>query len=265
MSTVRDGGSPGPQSAFARGEGTRTTTATPAADHQPAAKSDASMVSLKVPTTDNATNAPRTQGGDLHPSAAPQHGPVVVDQLTAPSVAHFGMVGVTWKSGFPEGDLRVQIQTLTDGSWTDWSDLEIDHDTGPLPNDPAGESDVRAGTVPTWVDHADGVHVRLWSDDGKSPEDVQVALIDGGTGLAQPTTPVAQPAAATAPAGVQNASLASTGSSTSTVTATADGTTTTDPATTMDPGTTTTDPGTVTDPGTTTTDPGTTTVAATGL
>ena len=259
VTTVRDGAGTASRPS-ARGEGARTTTATPAADRKANPHADASLVKLKVPTTANATNAPRATTGRLRPEPVkPADGPVIVDQLSAPSTAGFGMVGVTWKPGFPEKDLRIQVQTLAGGTWSAWSDLEIDHDSGPVSSDSGAEADVRAGTEPTWVNQADGVHVRIWSDNGTSPEDVQVSLIDGGTGLTLPAAapaPAAQPAATTA----QDTAFSATGA----VTPVADTTGSADP-TTMDGSSPTTD-GTTTDGTTTdgTTDGTTTDPATTG-
>jgi N-acetylmuramoyl-L-alanine amidase/LGFP repeat len=94
------------------------------------------------------------------------------------ATADFGMVAVTWRAGTgPEG-LQVHVRTRIDGTWTPWTELPVDHDTGPAA---AEESDVRDGTVPLWVGDGTGVAVEVTAPDGTGPRDIRVETIDPGS------------------------------------------------------------------------------------
>ena len=142
----------------------------------PVGDGNASLTSLSVPAA-----------GDLQLAGSGDK--VVVAELGAENTQHYGMVGVTWIAGTGADDLEVEVR-VHDAStgWTGWQALVIDDD-GPsesdTQSDTAEDTQVRAGTKPTWVGTSDGVAVRLLSGEGAAPEDVQVALIDGGTGLAE--------------------------------------------------------------------------------
>jgi putative cell wall-binding protein len=161
------------------------------------------LVSLRVPAVVPATRADRVSvlarpagSADVQPAAAATTGggrPHVVAVLPKTATSKFGLVGVTWRAGFSTAHLTVQVRSHVAGSWTGWNDLDIDDDG------PAGTvAGVRDGTSPTWVGDADGIGVRLLSTDGSVPDDVQVAVIDGGTGLAQPAPTASRTLARTA-------------------------------------------------------------------
>jgi hypothetical protein len=127
------------------------------------------MASLKVPDV-----------------AARRVGPVVAE-LSRLETRQFGVVGVTWASGYPTAGLTVQIRTRVADVWSSWESLDVDAEG------PSRGPGVRAGTSPVWVGDADGVGVRLLSPTGTAPEDVRVTVIDGDTGLAEPAlAPIAR-------------------------------------------------------------------------
>ncbi len=148
------------------------------------------MVNAAAGGTGSVTTAACDQRTRSGTATSTSDGSTVVAELPDRSTVDYSMVGVTWQQGFPAKDLVVQIQTRTDGTWSGWQPLDIDRD-GPARDDSAADGPagtVRPGTAPTWVGHADGIGVRLESSTGTAPADVQVALIDGGTGLAVPST-----------------------------------------------------------------------------
>lgn len=107
-------------------------------------------------------------------------GDPVVAFLPQTSMHEFGVLGVTWEPGKSDEDVSVQVRARVDGEWTSWEDLEIESGV----QDDSG----RAGTAPMWVGDADGVSVRVASESGQTPEGLRVATIDGGEGLAEPSS-----------------------------------------------------------------------------
>jgi putative cell wall-binding protein len=103
----------------------------------------------------------------------------VVAQLFRTRTEDFGLLGVTWEKGSAAEDLRVEVRTRTGEEWTSWEDVEVE-DLGPAVSEAS-----RDGTSPVWVGDSDGVAVRLLSA-AEAPKDVEVVLVDGGTGLARP-------------------------------------------------------------------------------
>lgn len=151
-----------------------------------AGRPQTSDVTLAVPAVAHAAHAARLSRG-----RAP-----VVARLQETPTRQFGVVGVTWDGGFPTDGLTVQIRTHAHGAWSAWQNLALDTDTA------TSAPGRRAGTDPVWVAPATGVAVRVRSADGRVPGHVRVAVIDGGTGLAQPTGRLAlRPAAASTTSG----------------------------------------------------------------
>ncbi len=119
----------------------------------------------------------------------------VVAELPKVELETFAMLGVTWKSGLVLEDTRVQAKWRTGGTWTAWTELDIEPSEQGTP-----------GTEPIWVEEADAASVRVISTSGAAPQKVQLATIDPGT---MPTvTPAASFAAASA-AGVPQPSIIS--------------------------------------------------------
>ncbi|HEU4514796.1 MAG TPA: cell wall-binding repeat-containing protein [Nocardioidaceae bacterium] len=132
-----------------------------------------SAVTAQPVETELTTVAVPEQAAETPGPDAPQ----VVAELENTRTQDFGLVGVTWALETAAADLVVQIRTRTEGAWTAWEDLEVEEAQ-------AGEtSAARGGTSPAWVGESDGVGVRLLST-ADAPQDVEVVLIDGGTGLA---------------------------------------------------------------------------------
>ncbi|QOR69780.1 VCBS repeat-containing protein [Ruania alkalisoli] len=114
------------------------------------------------------------------PSETPQseHHQGVVASAPVPELA---VVGVSWDVSTPE-DLTVDFRTLTDGSWSEWEELEID-------NELAEEAlTSRQGTEPLAVADAQEIEVRLTTA-APTPQGAQLSVIDPGTSSAD-TAPV---------------------------------------------------------------------------
>ncbi|GGF46554.1 hypothetical protein GCM10011519_20660 [Marmoricola endophyticus] len=139
------------------------------------------------------TVAPDDDSPATAPAALPQQA-VVAERATK----DFGLVGVTWKQGTGQEDVRVQVRTRSDGTWSGWTDLHVDTDT-----DGPSAAGTRAGTEPLWAGDADGVAARVLGASGKAPQDVDLVLVDPGaasTSTASARTATAAPAAVAASA-----------------------------------------------------------------
>jgi SpoIID/LytB domain protein len=126
-----------------------------------------------------------------HVSAAAD---TVVAELPRRELDTFSMLGVTWKSGLQVGETRVQARWRTDGTWTAWTEMDIEPSEQGVP-----------GTEPIWVDEADAAAVRVISTDDAQPEGVALSTIDPGS---MPTVTTAA-SFATASSGVPQPSIIS--------------------------------------------------------
>ncbi|MFP5335925.1 MAG: cell wall-binding repeat-containing protein, partial [Actinomycetes bacterium] len=155
------------------------------------------MDTLRVPPVDT-PRAVRAHGDDddhAEPGHEAAETSTVVAHLATTRTDGFGLLGVTWPADRDAGGLHVEVRTHDAAGWSDWAEVPVE--TVDVRHEPGA----RAGTLPAWVGDADGVAVRMLSDDGSAPGDVRVALIDGGTGLADeaegerlPTGQVGRPA-----------------------------------------------------------------------
>jgi putative cell wall-binding protein len=171
-------------------------------------RDEARLVDLDVPRVATATG----DRGTAHARRTTPSGSVVA-RLARTTTRHFGLVGVTWEPGFPDRALTVQVRTHDRGGWSAWQTLEA-HE----PDQPA-EPGSRDGTMPEWVGDANGVSVRVLSATGAAPEDVRVAVIDGGTGLetgGPAATTTVSPAVATATTAAATRTVATPTTSTAT-------------------------------------------------
>ncbi|AXT84130.1 hypothetical protein C6I20_02250 [Aeromicrobium sp. A1-2] len=108
----------------------------------------------------------------------------VVAELPETVVEPFSMLGVTWKSGLVLADTVVQARWRADGTWTAWSDLDIEPYEEGTP-----------GTEPVWVGRADAAAIRVLSSADAEPAGVALSTIDPGK---SPTlTPTAETVATT--------------------------------------------------------------------
>ena len=110
---------------------------------------------------------------------------LVVASTQRTGLKPFSMLGVTWDSGLREtaGESLVEVRWhRTDGSWSPWTELHIDHAPG---------EGGREGTEPQWVDEADGAAVRVLSKTPTKVQGLRLATIDPGS------TPDVTPTAAT--------------------------------------------------------------------
>jgi hypothetical protein len=106
--------------------------------------------------------------------------------LSAPEpVDGYATVGITWRSSpqvWGRDRIEIELRTKTAGTWSTWQ---------PVQNDPEHEADpeeiaqVRDGTDPVVVGAVQDVQVRATTVDGRTPDDMSLALVDpGGPGPA---------------------------------------------------------------------------------
>jgi hypothetical protein len=113
--------------------------------------------------------------------------------VSRPQAKRFSAVGVTWAQDDLVTDVTVQLRTKSAaGIWDDWSTIEqddVEQTDGAPASSPGGE--VRGGTAPVWTGTARGIEVIVQAQDGSTPRDVRVELIDPGKSPADasPGTP----------------------------------------------------------------------------
>jgi hypothetical protein len=153
--------------------GVATATGGAAAVQAPAAHPVAPVTqSISVPTAGVAA----TERGAFAPA-----GRVLVETAELGTAA-FRMVGVSWDHDSRLTDLTGEIRVRDDGQWSGWQQVASDADNS-AQSGPDGVA-ARDGADPIWVDHADGVQLRLTSVTGDAPVGLRLDLIDPGTSAA---------------------------------------------------------------------------------
>lgn len=112
--------------------------------------------------------------------------PVVADLLDAtepervvtPPVDTSGAqtVGVTWPAGAEAADLAPQARTLSDGTWSGWTDLEASD----LAADAGGvdaEHELRGGTDALWIGDAEAVQLSFAATADGGPQDMTLVQV----------------------------------------------------------------------------------------
>jgi uncharacterized protein with LGFP repeats len=114
----------------------------------------------------------------------------------------FSTLGVTWAADTATGEVRVQVRTRSQGTWTPWVAIESEELDVVAGAPEADDEGVRAGTEPLYAGLSDGVQVRVDVLSGEAPRDLRLALVDPGTSPADaavaPDTPAGTAHAAAA-------------------------------------------------------------------
>src|SRR6195952_1134146 len=124
---------------------------------------------------------PSTEKKTLTPA---EPGPRTVE--SAPQKVHgYATIGVTWKHGvtYTEDQIKIQVRTLKNGTWSKWSRVQYHDDHGP--DGDSGEEHSareRPGTDALVIGDVDQVQMRTTTTDGTVPPDLKLAIIDPGTG-----------------------------------------------------------------------------------
>jgi hypothetical protein len=122
------------------------------------------------------------------------------------STSDFRALGLSWSSDSAAITLKAEVQVEDDGTWSDWQEVDSsDPGTDATADgaDAPSASTGRDGTDPMWVDHGDGVAVRLISVTGGEPQDLRLDLIDPGTSPADATVGTSQPTGTALAAGTE--------------------------------------------------------------
>ena len=126
------------------------------------------------------------------------------------STSDFRALGLSWRSDSSVISLKAQVQVRYRGTWSGWQELDSSDPGTDASADGANApsaSGARDGTDPMWVDHGDGIAVRLISVSGGEPRDLRLDLIDPGTSSADSTVGTSSPAGTAQAAGTQPAIL----------------------------------------------------------
>jgi hypothetical protein len=153
----------------------------------------------------------------------PEQDTVVADALTedgrvltaAVSTAGVQTIGVTWPTGADAAGLAPEARTLTDGTWSGWSALDV-ADSAPDEGTADAAAQQRGGTDSFWIGEAEAVQLSFAATDAGGPADLDLTLVGSeltddtgtGSGTAQASATgeaVFSTALATAPAAVRTA------------------------------------------------------------
>jgi hypothetical protein len=140
-------------------------------------------------------------------TAPARKAPKKLAALSAPTAVHgYATVGVTWKSGteLAENQIRVQVRTRKGTSWSGWTTAAYHDDHGP----DAGSAEarkVRPGTDAVVVGDVDEVQMRAETASGVAPADLELAVVDPGTGTVTRQPAAIDTSSLPAPAGAATA------------------------------------------------------------
>ena len=113
--------------------------------------------------------------------------------LSDPQPVHgYATVGVTWKHGvgYSSKALTVEVRTENDGTWSGWNVLAHDSDDGPdSSSSEVVSAKARPGTDALVVGDVDQVQMRAETSNGTTPPDLELAVIDPGTGTMTTASP----------------------------------------------------------------------------
>jgi hypothetical protein len=122
---------------------------------------------------------------------APGHAATRLAALSTPAPVHgYATVGVTWKPGtqLPEDAIKVQVRTRTNGIWSGWTTAPYHDEHGPDAGT-AEAAHVRPGTDAVVVGDVDEVQMKAETLTGAAPADLELAVIDPGTGKVSKQAP----------------------------------------------------------------------------
>ena len=124
------------------------------------------------PPTVNVT----TLKADTTPLVSVSNGLITTELVSARTTSPFSLVGVTWV-GQTDPSARFSIRTRSHVKWSPWRTLHYSDDHG-VDADSAEAQGVRTGTDPLITEVSDGVELRLVSQSGSIPADVELSLIN---------------------------------------------------------------------------------------
>jgi hypothetical protein len=126
------------------------------------------------------------------------------------STSHFRALGLSWRTDSGVITLKAEVQVRDGNTWSGWQELDSsDPGTDATADgaDAPSANTARDGTDPMWVDHGDGIAVRLIAVTGGEPQDLRLDLIDPGSSPADATVGKSVPAGTALAAGTQPAIL----------------------------------------------------------
>ncbi|HEY5456247.1 MAG TPA: peptidoglycan recognition protein, partial [Acidothermaceae bacterium] len=167
---------------------------------------------LALPVVSTPTAAPRPVASNtfsvaITPAAfelASQLQPMTV--VARQSTSDFRALGLSWRTDSGVITLKAEVQVKTGNTWSGWQELDSSDPGTDATADGANAPSAnvtRDGTDPMWVDHGDGIAVRLISVTGGEPQDLRLDLIDPGTSPADAAVGKGVPSGTALAAGTQ--------------------------------------------------------------
>ncbi|WP_407341782.1 N-acetylmuramoyl-L-alanine amidase [Pengzhenrongella phosphoraccumulans] len=141
--------------------------------------------SIVVPPVESAVaETPSASPSEAAPEPQANPDVVVADQLVSAErvesevvdAAGFQTIGVTWPEGAEVGDLGGQVRTQTDGTWSEWIDLQPGDDAPDAGTADAANA-VRGGTDPVSIGDADAVQLAFNATPDGGPAGLSLALV----------------------------------------------------------------------------------------
>lgn len=99
-------------------------------------------------------------------------------QVRVPRTRRFAAVAVTWRSDPALVSIRVSVRGRQGSRWSAWQSAATEEEGTPA----AGQS--HSGSDLVWLGWSTGIEARVTGAGGRSPQDVQLRLIDPGTSSA---------------------------------------------------------------------------------
>ena len=147
--------------------------ATGSVDSDPVSESPATIAPIEKSLANAVPVEAQTDVVALDEAAAPAAAPPGFDRrVVSAEVPALAVVGVTWDQPARSAGTSVRLRSLEDGTWTQWSELELDD------SEAGGEG--RGGTEPIAVLDATRVEVEVTAPSGEVPPDARIHVVDPG-------------------------------------------------------------------------------------
>lgn len=145
----------------------------PATSEQGPAEGPEVVAPIEPSLTDAVPVEAQTDVVSVADAAEPVNAPAGLERVVVSAdVPALAVVGVTWDHSAEPAGLSVRLRALENGTWTQWSELELDE------SEAGGQG--RGGTEPIAVLEAASVEVEVTAPSGEVPPDARIHVVDPG-------------------------------------------------------------------------------------